>query len=315
MPVTLTTLITEVQARCNALNGSSTISAVIDAAIAAKKVERAGGSITRTTLDTELQRVVNLSGGGSQIEDLIALAASVEQSSAGAGSRVVKKYQLFATAGSFTWTRPASLNGSIVYVTMIGGGSSGSKGGSGSARWGCGGYAGQFVFRAPYDVGLAASVSVIVGDGGAGVGTGSSTENLSGNPGGVSSFGSLAVVGGVATPSGTASTTVSQSWPGGHVVSGATPTSAIDVFFPEPLPCPWAAPAATHGYIPSGKYVSGRSGLNFPGADISPAAGTPSGDGGMGFGAGGAGCWANVANSSAGNRGAVLVEWEEFVNV
>lgn len=78
MPVSLTALTAEVQARCNALTGSSTTDEVIDAAIAAKKVERAGGVLTRTTLDTELQRVINLSGGGSQIEDLIVLAASVE---------------------------------------------------------------------------------------------------------------------------------------------------------------------------------------------------------------------------------------------
>lgn len=81
MSITLTALITEVQARCNALTGSSTIDEVLEVAIAAKKVEQAGGSITRTTLDTELQRVVDLSGGGSQIEDLIALAAANESTS------------------------------------------------------------------------------------------------------------------------------------------------------------------------------------------------------------------------------------------
>lgn len=85
MSVTLTTLIAEVQARCNALTSGSSISQVIDVAIAAKKVERAGGSIARATLDTELQRVVDLSGGGSQIEDLIALAAANENFASGLG--------------------------------------------------------------------------------------------------------------------------------------------------------------------------------------------------------------------------------------
>lgn len=66
---------TEVQARCNALTSGSSISTVIDCAIAAKKVEMAGGSITRTVLDAQIQRVIDLSGGGSAIEDLIVLAA------------------------------------------------------------------------------------------------------------------------------------------------------------------------------------------------------------------------------------------------
>lgn len=81
MAVTLTTLTSEVQTRCNALTGSSTAKEVIQAGIAAKKIEQAGGTITRTTLDTQLTRIANASNSGSTFADLIALAASVEDTS------------------------------------------------------------------------------------------------------------------------------------------------------------------------------------------------------------------------------------------
>lgn len=71
----ITAVTTEVQTRCNALTNGSTIQAVIDCAIAARKVEMAGGSITRTVLNAQIQRVIDLSAGGSAIEDLIVLAA------------------------------------------------------------------------------------------------------------------------------------------------------------------------------------------------------------------------------------------------
>lgn len=73
---TLTALIAEVQTRCDALTSGSTVSSVIDCAIAAKKVENAGGTLNRTTLDTQIQRVVSASNSSSAIEDLIALAAT-----------------------------------------------------------------------------------------------------------------------------------------------------------------------------------------------------------------------------------------------
>lgn len=86
MAVTLTPLVTEVQTRCDALTNSSTVSEIIDAAIAAKKVAMADGVVNRTVLDAQIQRIINASGSGSLIEDLIALAASVEKKSGGSAS-------------------------------------------------------------------------------------------------------------------------------------------------------------------------------------------------------------------------------------
>lgn len=85
MAITLTTLTAEVQTRCNALTNGSTAKEVIQAGIAAKKVEQAGGSITRTILDTQLTRIANASNSGSSFADLIALAASAEPSTEMAG--------------------------------------------------------------------------------------------------------------------------------------------------------------------------------------------------------------------------------------
>lgn len=86
MAVTLTPLVTEVQTRCDALTNSSTVSEIIDAAIAAKKVAMADGVVNRTVLDAQIQRIINASGSGSLIEDLIALAAANERKTSPGGS-------------------------------------------------------------------------------------------------------------------------------------------------------------------------------------------------------------------------------------
>ncbi|TXH09686.1 MAG: hypothetical protein E6R03_16340, partial [Hyphomicrobiaceae bacterium] len=117
---TITAITAEVQSRCNALNNSSTIAEVIDCAIAARKVELAGGSITRTTLDAQIQRVNDLSGGSSAIEDLIALAAMQPAATSLSGGKTLK-VQEFLTSG--TWTRPAGVDS--VEVLLVGGGGGG----------------------------------------------------------------------------------------------------------------------------------------------------------------------------------------------
>lgn len=187
MSVTLTNLTAEVQARCNALNGTSSVTQVIDAAIAAKKVEMAGGSITRTNLDTYIQSFVTASGGGSQIEDLIALAASLEQRASNGKTR---KTQAFTTTG--TWTKPLGVE-SIEILLVGGGGGAGAGSDAGASvslyiSTGAGG--GGQVIKRDLDVSSIAAgtnVSVVIGAGGAGGASG----NSPGAVGGDSTFGSL----------------------------------------------------------------------------------------------------------------------------
>lgn len=209
MPVTLTNLTAEVQARCNALNGASSVTQVIDAAIAAKKVEMAGGSITRTNLDTYIQSFVTASGGGSQIEDLIALAASLEQRASNGKTR---KTQAFTTTG--TWTKPLGVE-SIEILLVGGGGGAGAGTDAGSSTTlyistGAGG--GGQVIKRDLDVSsisAGTNVSVVIGAGGAGGASG----NSAGAVGGDSTFGSLLTAlgggsgGGVAYTGGSTSNT------------------------------------------------------------------------------------------------------------
>ena len=189
MSVTLTNLVTEVQARCDALTNFSLIETVIDCAIAAKKVEMAGGSITRTTLDTQVQRFVTASGSGSVIEDLIALAASVEVRT-GTGGKTLK-VQEFLTTG--TWTRPAGVDS--VEVLLVGGGGGGGYSHAysstvtcGSGSGGGGGVVKKVVPVTSISVG--STVTVSIGAGGA-----AGTSSVRAGAGGTSTFGSLLTAG------------------------------------------------------------------------------------------------------------------------
>ena len=189
MSVTLTNLVTEVQARCDALTNFSLIETVIDCAIAAKKVEMAGGSITRTTLDTQIQRFVTASGSGSVIEDLIALAASVEVRT-GTGGKTLK-VQEFLTTG--TWTRPAGVDS--VEVLLVGGGGGGGYSYASGAGFTCGsgsgGGGGVIKKVVPVtSISVGSTVTVIIGAGGA-----AGTTSVSAGAGGTSTFGSLLTAG------------------------------------------------------------------------------------------------------------------------
>ncbi len=187
MPIALTNLTAEIQARCNALTTFSTVNAVIDCAVAAKKLEMAGGSINRTILDTELQRVITASGNGSLIEDLIALAASVEQRATNGKTR---KTQAFTTSG--TWTKPAGVD-SIEILLVGGGGGAGAGSSSGSSttlRISTGAGGGGQVIKRDLDVSSIASgtnVPVVIGAGG----IGGASANAAGAVGGDSTFGTL----------------------------------------------------------------------------------------------------------------------------
>lgn len=184
MSVTLTNLITEVQSRCNALTNSSTITQVIECGIAAKKVEMAGGTITRTTLDTQIQRFVTASGGGNTIDQLITLAATVEIQK----QPKMQKFQEFNS--SSTWLRPLGVNQIEVLLVGGGGGGGGIGFSSSSSMAGSGAGGGGQVIKKVLDVTsvtVGTTVSVTIGSGGSG-GTNSGTA---GAVGGDSSFGSL----------------------------------------------------------------------------------------------------------------------------
>lgn len=186
---TITAITTEVQVRCNALTGSSTVSQVIDCAIAAKKVELAGGVLTRTTLNTQIQRVNDLSGGGSTIEDLIVLAAMQPVTSTAAGKTL--KVQEFLTSGS--WTRPAGVDS--VEVLLVGGGGGGGGLGLGAGAHGGGGSGGGGgVYKRIIPVTsitVGSTVTVTIGAGGS-----AGTTAAGGGAGGNSTFGSLLTAGG-----------------------------------------------------------------------------------------------------------------------
>lgn len=191
MPIALTNLTAEIQARCNALTTFSTVNAVIDCAVAAKKLEMAGGSINRTILDTELQRVITASGNGSLIEDLIALAASLEQRVTNGKTR---KTRAFTTSG--TWVKPNGVD-SVEILLVGGGGGGGGLYFSGPTNTstvmfsGSGG--GGEVIKTDLDISsVAAGVSISITIGAAG--PGGTTAGNSGQPGsngGSSSFGNL----------------------------------------------------------------------------------------------------------------------------
>lgn len=120
--------------------------------------------------------------------------------------------QVYSTAGSFTWTKPAWANAnSIVEVQLLGGGgggASGRRGAAGTVRCGGGGGASGTYTSFKLKAGeLAATVAVTVGAGGAG-GAAVAVDTTNGNTGtagGTSTFGTLRAVGGAAGNGGTAS--------------------------------------------------------------------------------------------------------------
>lgn len=96
-----------------------------------------------------------------------------------------RKFQLFTTSG--TWNLPPEIVGDVVLVTLIGGGGSGNSidGAANAYR----GRAGEALIEQPHTV--SGNVSVTVGAGGSSV-----TNNINGNAGSASSFGSLSAAGG-----------------------------------------------------------------------------------------------------------------------
>lgn len=281
MTVDISTLTIEVQTRCNALTNSSTAKEVIEQGIAAKKIEQAGGMISRTVLDAQLQRISNLSDGTTTIATLISLAASVEVVDSGGGSIPIKKTQLFKTSG--TWPLPANLVPGSITLTGIAGGSSGrnySSGGGGLNSYG--GTAGEWVYEIPVEDPLA-DVAVTIGVGGAA----SSIDN-SGNAGSATSFGTACILAG--GPVGFITT--------GGALGGGPITSSS--FIPA-QDCPCAIGGS--GGPANGGNRPGGGGLILD--HLAPAVS------GVGYGAGGYSAQ-NGGTSGAGANGALRVTWWEY---
>ncbi len=183
----LTNINVEVQDRCDGLTNSSTTKDVINAAIAARKLEIAGGTITRTALDVQIQRILNSVGSSNTFAELISLAASVPPPTIPTSSGKKFKKQEFNTSGN--WVRPAGVEFVKVLIVGGGGGGGGYNAGSGETLYGItGSGGGGQVKKLIVDVRsipVGSPVTVLIGAGG----PGGTTAGTAGIVGGDSSFG------------------------------------------------------------------------------------------------------------------------------
>lgn len=170
--------------------------------------------------------------------------------------------------------------GNTVWLTMIGGGS------SGVSQTGQAGMGGQYLIRFPVDIGSATSIACVIGQGGA---QATSTTGAH-NPGGVTSFGSLmSVIGGNAVTGQ------------GGATGGSSVTNSIRSGRSTPL--------GSGGIVVTTAAASGGGGGLVVDASNVQAGTTPSVVSAKGYGSGGA----NQGTGSSGAPGVILIEWPEFV--
>ena len=204
------------------------------------------------------------------------------------GGGMLLKQQLI-TADT-TWARPARMAGDTVWITLIGGGSSGTFGAGTTSR---GGNGGQYRLQVPVSIGSATSVACTIGAGGG------ATMTATANAGLPTSFGSfLSVLGGSAPP---AAPNPFGSYGGQGKASGA-----VDQFSNGS-----DTPLGYGGRVTSASLnlAGGGGGL---GLGSSPPTGGSAGGltGAQGYGAGGGG---SNLGSTPGAPGCILIEWPEFV--
>lgn len=190
-------------------------------------------------------------------------------------------FDVYNTAGSFTWTKPAGLKSAIVFVGGAGGGGgSGARNAAGTNRFGGGGGGGGAWNIQLFDaVLLASTVAVTVGaagTGGAGILV-DTTNGANGNTGGQSQFASIISAGGGAGSGGT--TTAGTAGSGG----------AATIFLPYNS-------AGSNGNS-GATGTSGAGGTGFQG--LTANSGCPGGAGGSGINS------TNVSATSAGAGGSI----------
>jgi len=214
--------------------------------------------------------------------------------------------QEFSTVGTSTWTKPAGAK--LVYIMLIGAGGGGGSGrrrvGAATAEIAYGGGGGGAGGRVEYWVqasDFGATVTVTIGDGGAG-GLSPATNGTNGNPGsdgGATSFGSYPTAPGNGGHGGStaadASTTAGAQGAGTYTMQRTNQTITI-------FPYPGAGRASANAASPAG-YTGGYGpGGGGAGATFASASSTAR-DGGAG-GVGG-GLYALATQSGGGGAGGV----------
>jgi len=215
----------------------------------------------------------------------------------GGGGGLIVKRELFTSSG--TWTKSADLVGDQVWITAIGGGSSGATGDFAMS----GGNAGQHFIQQPVDVSGTSSEIVTIGSGGAGKsGTGG------GNPGASTSFGALLTALGASAVSNLRGRALNNN--GGSLGRLSAGNTSYPVDAAQTCGGKFAGAAGT---ACNGNFGAGAGGLLLDDSGQGGETISTEATAGWGYGSGGGPSLGNNITSGAGAPGAVLVEWLEAV--
>lgn len=199
----------------------------------------------------------------------------------------LQSQQVFSTAGSYTWNKPAGINTIKVYVTGAGGG---GGGGYNNNNVGGGGGAGGTAIKI-IDVSAVSTVSVTVGAGGGG-----GALSNSGSGGGTSSFGAYCSASG-----GTAGYAAqSTNWASGNPGTGTSGDINID----------GGQGGAPGAHASNDEVGGGHGGASYWGGGGRPGSGWQNlgPTGGRAFGSGGGGgMQGSGSDTGAGGRQGVVV--------